>query len=511
MGRRRLGRPSRRPPRAVPVEATDPAPPPATVGTAPPPAVTAEGGGRGDGGGPGRAGRWRATAGWAGAAAGLAACLWVVGMRWSQDGVTMPLVDPAGRFLLAVAVILAVCHLIGALLARLGQPRVVGEILGGLLLGPSALGGWWAGGWAWLFAPEVIRVVEMAAQLGLVVFMFLLGSELQFGHVRARRRAVAWVVAGAVGLPLLTGAGLAWAGRDLISDPVHPTPARVAFFAIALSITALPVLARILVDLKLAGTPLGSLALTCAAVGDGIAWAGLTVLLGVVGVSGSGDVVATAALAAALLLVTFIVVRPVLAAVMTTVHTRATGRLPLMPVLVAGVLAFAAAAHLVGLHPALGGFLFGLAMPRGSAAVARVHEQLWSFVVLVLLPLFFAGVGLHTTIGSVGGSPAAWLLLGAVLAVAVGAKVAGAGAGARLAGIAPREALQLGALMNCRGVTELVVAAIGFHYQLVNARGLTVLVLMALVTTALTGPLMRAFGGRPPRSRPAPTPSATAR
>ncbi|MPZ26571.1 MAG: cation/H(+) antiporter [Micromonosporaceae bacterium] len=396
-----------------------------------------------------------------------------------------------------MAVILAVCHLLGGLLARLGQPRVVGEILGGLLLGPSLLGAWWPAGSAWLFRSEVVTVVQSAAELGLVVFMFLLGSELQPGNLRRHRRAVAWVVTGAVGLPLLAGAGLAWVGLDLIADPVQPAPAQVAFFAIAMSITALPVLARILTDLRLAETPVGTLAVACAAVGDGVAWAALAGLLAVAGVGGSGDLVLTAALTAALLLATVTVVRPVLAAVVRAADARPSGSLPLLPLLVAGVLGFAATTDLIGLHPALGGLLFGLAVPGGSAAVARVHGQLRSFVVMVLLPLFFAGVGLHTTIGSVGGSPAAWLLLVAVVAVAVLAKLAGTGAGARLAGLPTREALRLGALMTCYGVTGLVVAAVGFRYQLVNSRGLTMLVLMALVTTLLTGPLVRLFAPRP--------------
>lgn len=428
----------------------------------------------------------------------LVACLGLVAVRWSRDGAVLPPVGPAARFLLAVAVILAVCHLLGGLLARLGQPRVVGEILGGLLVGPSLLGAWWPAGSAWLFRPEVVTVVQSAAELGLVVFMFLLGSELQPANLRRHRRAVAWVVTGAVGLPLVAGAGLAWIGLDLITDPVRPAPARVAFVAIAMSVTALPVLARILTDLRLADTPVGTLAVACAAVGDGVVWAALAGLLALAGVGGSGDLVVTAALTAALLLATVTVVRPVLAAAVRAADTRPGGSLALLPLLVAGVLGFAACTDLIGLHPALGGLLFGLAVPGGSAAVARVHGQLRSFVVMVLLPLFFAGVGLHTTIGAAGGSPAAWLLLVAVVAVAVLAKLAGTGAGARLAGLPTREALRLGALMTCYGVTGLVVAAVGFQAQLVNSRGLTVLVLMALVTTLLTGPLVRLFTPRPP-------------
>ena len=450
---------------------------------------------------PGRQRQWRQwRVGAIVSASVFGTALAVAVVAHSPGETPLQLADPVARFLLAVAVILLVCHLLGSALAGLGQPRVVGEILGGLLLGPSVLGAVWATGRDWLFPDQVVTVVRLAAELGLVVFMFLLGCELPLRQIRRHRRAVTWVVTGGTGLPLLAGAALAWAGHDLIAGPAHAAPLHIGFFALAISITAVPVLARILADLRLTGTPVGTLALTCAALGDGVTWAALAILFGLAG--SGGDPVVAIALAVALVAATVGVVRPGLAAGFRRWEASPA---QLLPVLVAGLLGFAALAQLVGLHPVLGGFLFGLVLPRESAVVAQVEGHLRGFAVTVLLPLFFAGIGLNAAIGSLGGSPGAWGMLAAVLLVAVGGKLAGGAGGARLAGLPGRDALRVGALLNCRGVTELVVAAAGFQLQLVSSLGLTLLVLMALVTTALTGPLVR-LAGVAERPSPGPEP-----
>ncbi|AHH99646.1 cation:proton antiporter [Kutzneria viridogrisea] len=398
-----------------------------------------------------------------------------------------PALDPVAGFLLAVAVIVLVCHLFGAAARRLGQPAVIGEILGGLLLGPSALGALWPQGWHWLFPAQSLGALGLAGQMGLVTFIFLLGSELRLDTLGGRaRRGTALVTAGAVGVPLLVGMAVALPAHDLVAGSSPNSTAYVVFFGLAMSITALPVLARILVDLDLQRSPTGVLALTCAAIGDGTAWAALTVLLAVTGVGGTGRTLTTVALAVGLVLVTLLLVRPLLAALVA----RADRNL-VLPVLAAGAIGYAATTQFIGLHAVIGAFLFGLAVPRDSPAVDQLRRQLEGFSVTLLLPLFFAGIGLSTSVGLLGGSAAHWVLFGAVLLAASASKFLGTSGAARLAGLPTRQALGLGALMNCRGVTELVVASIGYQYHLVNEFGLTVLVLLALITTALTGPLMR--------------------
>ena len=417
-------------------------------------------------------------------------------------------VDPLARFFIALALIVLLCHLLGGLLRKLGQPGVIGEILGGIVLGPSVFGALWPDGRVWMFPPEVVAALEMAAQLGLVIFMFVLGCQLHVHHARVHRKAVGFVVAGGMVLPFAGGLAVAAPAQSLLAGPVPHSVTYLLFFGLAASITALPVLARILVDLGLDTKELGVVAVTSAAIGDGIAWLVLTGILAATGNGGTESIIITAGLAASLTAFIVLCVRPTLAWMLRYAPRRPAADQLLLPLLVSGAIGFATATHLIGLHPVIGAFLFGLAIPRESAVVARINRQLHGFTVLVLLPLFFAGIGLSTSIGLLGGSAGQLLLFGLLLVVAVVTKFAGAAGGARLAGMPPRDALQIGALMNCRGVTELVVATIGLQAQIINTLGFTILVLIALITTATTGPLMKLFT---PRRRKPGVPAASER
>lgn len=410
--------------------------------------------------------------------------LWAPGLLRTEAGAEP--IDPLTRFLVAVAVILVVSHLFGELMRRLGQPPVLGEILGGLVLGPSALGLLWPEAAGWLFTADVLDSLGKAAQLGLVVFMFLLGCELRTDRIE-RPRTVGAAVLGGMGLPFVAGVGIALAAGHTLAGPGVSTTAHGLFLGLALAITALPVLARILVDLGLDDTGIGALSLSCAAIGDGVAWLVLTAILATTGLAGNGSVTTTVGLAVALVLVTFLCVRHAVAVLVTRLRSEQL----LTIVLVVGAIAFAALAQLIHLHPVIGAFLFGAAVPRNSPVVGRISHQLQGFTLTILLPLFFAGVGLVTSVGLLGADLGHWLVLAGVLLAAQVTKFVGAGGAARLAGLPGRQAVQLGVLMNCRGVTELVIASIGLQYGLVNQLGFTVLVLMAVITTAVTGPLMR--------------------
>lgn len=394
--------------------------------------------------------------------------------------------DPVARFLLAVAVILLVAHSCGRLARALGQPQVVGEMTGGLLLGPSALGLASPEAMAWLFPPELLEDLDRVGQLGLVVFMFLLGSELRTDRV-GRRRDVAAVVLGSVGLPLAAGAGVAVLFAPLLSPTGLPSPRYVLFVGLAMAITALPVLARILVELGVVDTVPGALSLTAAAVGDAMAWFLLTALLA--GGSAAGPIAApAAALTVTLgLLGAFVCLRPLLALLVT--HVRSEQLLAV--ILTAGAVGFAALTQALDLHPVIGAFVFGAAVPRGAPAIHRVRAQLQGFTVLILLPVFFVGVGLNTAFNLIGVDPMRWLALVVIVVTAVGTKAVGAGGAAVLVGLPRLQALRVGLLMNCRGVTELVVASIGYASGLITQLGFTIFVLVALVTTAMTGPLVR--------------------
>jgi Kef-type K+ transport system membrane component KefB len=410
-----------------------------------------------------------------------AAALWVPA---SFHTTTHREFDPLARFLFAVALILFVCHLFGALLRRWGQPPVLGEMFGGLLLGPSALGQLWPSAHAWLFTPTVLEELDRAAQLGLVVFMFLLGCEFRPDAILGRRVVAAGVLGG-MGLPFVAGLTIAITTSALTDRP-HGM-ATPLFFGLALSVTALPVLARILVDLGIERTGIGALSLSCAAIGDGVAWTVLTLILATSGLTGTGQIATTLGMTAGVVAATFLCVRPGLAALVRRVGSQQL----LLAMLAVGAIGFAALTQLIGLHPVIGAFLFGTAVPRDSAPVRRIGEQLQGFAVTILVPLFLAEVGLRTSVALLGTDPGRWLLFAGVLVAATVTKFAGAGGGARLAGLPGRQAAQLGVLMNCRGVTELVVATIGLQFGLVNQLGFTVLALVAVVTTAVTGPLMR--------------------
>ena len=405
--------------------------------------------------------------------------------------------EPLGRFLITVGVIVAVCHLGGLLCQKVRQPPVIGEIAAGLLLGPSLLDAVAPSVRHTLFTADVLDAVAMAAQLGLVVFMFLLGSELRVDHVRGNGRAVGLVVAGSICLPFVAGVGFALLARPAFIASGATTVGYAVFLGLAMSITALPVLARILADHRAETSFVGTLALISAAVGDALAWAALTVILAVTGSGSPGDVLVRAALAVGMGLLTVFVVRPGMRLLLERMSVG--GRL-VVPTLVVGATVFAAATDMIGLHPVIGAFLFGVAMPRHSAVLSTANAQLSGFAVGVLLPLFFASVAMKTTFEAFG-MAGNWLLLVAALVVATGTKFAGATGGALLAGVSRGQAIQLGALMNCRGVTELVIATVGLQQGLINEFGYTVLVLVALATTALTGPLARL---RPAKSHHAP-------
>jgi Kef-type K+ transport system membrane component KefB len=409
---------------------------------------------------------------------------------------THSLLDPVSRFLVTLAVIMLVCHLCGALAHRFRQPRVIGEILGGVLLGPSLLGALWPAGLHWLLPSSVFSALQMTAQLGSIMFLFLVGCELRLSHVRACRSTVGMVVLTAMGLPTLVGFLVALTPLVGRAEGGHGRLPFAVFLGLCLGVTALPVLARLLVDLGMNRTRLGTLALACAAAGDAVMWTGLTALLAATGAQSSDNLVRSAAIAVALVVVTVVAIRPALRALVGRAELRQESHL-LLPVLVAGAILFAVVTSVIGLHPAIGAFLFGTVVPRDSIALERVQQQLRDFTLAVLLPVFFAvAVGLSTSIGLIGGSPTNWLMFVLVLAVACTTKFFGTTAAARGTGMSRSESRQLGALMNCRGVTELIVAAIGLQYGFINRLGFTVLVLVALVTTATSGPLVRAFANK---------------
>ncbi|MDH6111414.1 Kef-type K+ transport system membrane component KefB [Kitasatospora sp. MAP12-15] len=399
--------------------------------------------------------------------------------------------------LLAVPAVVLACQAGGRAVRLIGQPPVIGEILAGILLGPSALG-WIAPGLQHhLLPPAALPVTSALGNLALLAFLFLIGSELDLRSLRTARRAVIAVSLGSLLLPLALGAALAAAMYPHLAPPGVARLPFTLFVAVALSITAFPVLARVLADRGLETTRLGTFVMACAAVDDALAWCLLTAVVALATAGTLTSAVATFALGAALA-AALTLLRPALRALLERAG-RTSDDLVLV-VLFAGLCLTAYATDRIGIHPAFGAFLFGAVTPRGLPAVERSAARIRAVFLPVLLPLYFVDTGLHTDLSNLPVGQWGWGA--AILAVAVAGKWGGAAGAARLTGSDWRWAAAVGTLMNCRGLTELVVLGIGRQIGVITEQLFSLLVLMAVVTTVATAPLLGRLTGRDPRMAP---------
>lgn len=406
-----------------------------------------------------------------------------------------------GQLLLTLAVVVATAMVGGRLAARCGQPPVIGEILGGIALGPSVLG-LLDDSLPGRIAPAATHTaLNGLADLGVVLFMFLVGLEIRADGGRVR--AVLPVALGSVLAPLALGCvtGLLLFPRfGTVEGAPVPHLAFVVFTGIALSVTACPVLARIVQSHGLTGSRVGDVALGAAALTDIAAWTALGVVVALTGTPGRPVWVSVLA-TTALVVVVLTVVRPLLARLDR--RRDLAGSRWLLGAAVAAALVSAVASDAAGIHSIFGPLLLGLVVPRRDALVRRLETALGEVTLVVLLPAFFVLAGLRVDVGTLGGTEIAVAAL--VVAVAVAGKVGGAAAPALLVGFDRRDALTVGVLMNTRGLTELVMLGIGLELGLLSTQLYTVLVLMALVTTVMTGPLLTALDRyRAGRSGPLP-------
>ncbi|MFJ8491145.1 cation:proton antiporter [Streptomyces sp. NPDC094038] len=397
--------------------------------------------------------------------------------------------DPLTPLLVAVPVVILACRAGAQLLGRLGQPPVVGEILVGILFGPSLLGWLWPAGQAWLFPESALPYIGVLGNIGLLVFMFLVGLELDLKSLRGNSRTAVAVSQAGIALPLLLGTLLALGMYGDFAPPGTGKLPFVLFIAVSMSITAFPVLARILTDRGLYRTRVGALAMASAAVDDVSAWCLLAAVVAVTKSNSPVEALTTAGYALVFTAVMFLVVRPLLARWAARAERRYADGVVLV-VLFSGLSLAAYATDRIGVHALFGAFLFGVVTPRGSRRIEATAARMRAFAVPALLPLFFVSTGLKTDVGLLGGSGTQWLWAGAVLAVAVAGKWGGGTLAARLSGRGWRDSMSLGALMNCRGLTELIVLNIGLGLGVIGPELFTVLVLMALLTTAMTSPAL---------------------
>jgi Kef-type K+ transport system membrane component KefB len=403
-----------------------------------------------------------------------------------------------GRILLDVAVILVAARAGGLLFERLHQPAVIGEIAAGIVLGPTLLGALPGDLSSALFPDDARSVLKLIGDLGLVLFMFTIGWDLDLALVRRRERAAVFISIASILLPFLLGLGLAaYLHSDhavVDGEPVPFTPFAL-FIGAALSVTAFPVLARILQQVGLAGTPLGALVLSAAAVDDVIGWMLLAAALAVLTSAGAADYVLLLLETALFVAAVAAVLRPVLRELLRRDWPGA------------GVIVAAAAlcggyvTDAIGIHSVFGAFAVGLAMPRDlpGERAGSVRRSLWPAVAL-LLPVYFVTSGMGVDLP--GLEPEDVVALGLILAAACVGKFAGAFAGARAARVEPRDAAAIAVLMNTRGLIEIVLLTVGRDRGLIDERLFTLFVVMAIVTTLLTAPLLRAIAYTSPFRRP---------
>jgi len=392
------------------------------------------------------------------------------------------------HILLALAAVIITGRLLGALFRRVGQPPVIGEVIGGIVLGPSLLGRIAPEASRYILPVEIAPHLEFVAQLGVIFYMFLVGLDLDPSLLRNRGRAVVATSLSSIVLPFGLGSALAFYLYPRVSSADVELTNFVLFLGLAMSITAFPVLARILTDCRLARTDLGAIALTAAAVGDVGAWSLLAFVVGIVH-SSAGSALPNAVFTVGFVALMFTAVRPVAVRISRDSDSAspAPGRLALM---VVGLLAAALAAHAIGIHAVFGAFLFGAVAPHDSPLAKKLKAGLEKPVTLLLLPAFFAFTGMRTEIGLVSGVDA-WLLCGLIVLVATAGKFGGAFIAARSTGLALRPAAALGALMNARGLMELIVLNVGLELGVISPTLFTMMVVMALVTTLIATPIVR--------------------
>ena len=392
---------------------------------------------------------------------------------------------------LQILAILVAARLAGRLVSALGQPRVIGEIVAGIMLGPSLLGWIAPAVFLALFPPSELQPLYALSQLGLTIFMFLVGTELDVRHLRAQRRVAIVTSAISIVVPFVMGLFLAEALRSRLAPAgVSPLAFRL-FIGTALSITAFPVLARILKDHGLTGTKLGALALACAAFNDVTGWLILAVVTAVVR-SGDGGVifVRTVLLLGAYALVMLYLVRPVLGRLLARDDATSGERIDDLAIVLALTLTSALVTEYIGVHALFGAFIAGMVVPRESLVARSARERLEPLTTTLLLPLFFAFTGLRTALPLLN-APSMWIDGAVILAVAVIGKAGASTIAARLAGLNWREAQALGVLLNTRGLMELVVLNVGMELGILSPALFSMMVVMALVTTGATSPLLR--------------------
>ncbi|MBA3541038.1 MAG: cation:proton antiporter, partial [Deltaproteobacteria bacterium] len=389
-----------------------------------------------------------------------------------------------------IGAIIIVSRLLGIVMRRLGQPQVMAEVVAGIVLGPSLFGWVWPDAMTALFPTSSFELLKMLSQVGLVLFMFLVGLEFDPKLLRGRTQSAIVISHTSIVLPMGLGAVTGWWMYDYYAAPTAGFTPFVLFLGISMSVTAFPVLARILSERNLMTSRVGAIAIACAAVDDVTAWCMLAFVVGVARAQGVTESIWITVLALAFIALMVLVVRPFLARVAARVDTREGLTSNVVSMILLVLMTSSVITELIGIHALFGAFLFGAILPKEGSLAEMLIEKLETVSVVLLLPLFFAFSGLRTEIGLVSGAQD-WLVTFGLIGVATLGKFGGSAVAARLTGLRWREASAIGILMNTRGLMELIVLNIGLDLGVISRTVFTMLVIMALVTTFATTPFLR--------------------
>jgi len=391
--------------------------------------------------------------------------------------------------LLQIITIILAARIFGFFFRKIGQPAVIGEVAAGIILGPSVVGLFFPSFSHFIFPQNSLGTLQLFSQLGLILFMFVVGMEVNLNSLKNKAGHAIVISHASIIVPYTLGIALSYflfteyapANADFLPFSL--------FIGIAMSITAFPVLARILKERKMTDTPIGSLALTCAAADDVTAWCILAAVISIAKAGSSMSAVFTIALAIIYVLFMFKIVMPILKKICENYFDRDTLSINMLALIVGVLLVSSFLTELIGIHALFGAFLAGVVMPSTINFRKLLTEKTEHISVVLLLPLFFAFSGLRTQIGLLNSSHA-WAVAGIILLVAIAGKFGGSFLAARFVGESRRDSIIIGALINTRGLVELVVLNIGYDLGILTSEVFTMMVIMALITTCMTGPIL---------------------
>ena len=388
-----------------------------------------------------------------------------------------------------IITIIAFSRFLGLFFSRIGQPSVIGEILAGILLGPSLLGLYFPEVSAAIFPANSLNNLQFLSQIGLILFMFVIGMELDVSVLKSKAKDAIFISHVSIVFPFSLGVGLAYFTFQEFAPANIRFISFALFMGISMSVTAFPVLARIVQERGLTKSKLGIVAITSAAIDDVTAWCLLAVVIAIVKAGAFTPAIVTIGLSLIYVLFMLLVLRPFLNRLGTIYSNRETISRGIIALVFLILLSSAWATEVIGIHALFGAFLAGVVMPPNLNFRKILVEKLEDVALVLLLPLFFVFTGLRTQIGLLN-DPSLWLTCAIVILVAIAGKFLGSSLAARYVGQTWKDSLSIGALMNTRGLMELIVLNIGYDLGILSPEMFAMLVLMALVTTFTTGPML---------------------